>query len=342
MEGGRGLTMMTLFEFGRVHHPHLNPPPRGGGSLLAVLFMLFAFVAHAGQTQLQLDRTNPDNNKAGELRFLGAVVIPMGADKVGGLSDLYIGPRDTQWIAEADTGKLYTGHLQWTNGRLTGATLDKGAYLLDENGKPPTSRARWDAESLARLPDGSWLMGYERDHRVEHFEDDGGKPGGTPKPLPPLPGITDLPRNQGLEALTVLKDDSVLAIAEGQVGDTNPAWLWQEGHWQELSYQSAEGLSPSDAATLPGGDVLVLERGLSFFYGFRSRIVRVKAADIHPGAVLQGEVLAMLTSPLLTENFEGIHTIPGPDGTARIFIVSDNNVNILQQAILAAFELSSP
>ena len=304
--------------------------------------LLLPTLALAAQTQLMLNRDDPKDNTVGLLTFMGAVVIPAGPDKVGGLSSIEMGQSDRHLFFQADDGRFYSARVQWSNSKLIGVNLDKGLLLRDENGRPPTSRARFDSESLSRLPDGDWLVGYERDHRIERYKDIEGRPSGIPIPMPALPGLAELPRNDGLEAMTALPNGNILAIAEAKLGEVSPAWLWQEGHWQKLSYRPKSGFVPVDATSLRDGSVLVLERSLNLLYGFRSRIVHVKAPDIKAGAVLDGTQLALMESPHLSENFEGIHAFAGPDGKTRLFIVSDNNFNAIQQTILAAFELTLP
>jgi len=309
---------------------------------LLLALLLTPAMALAGQVQLQFNRTDPKDETLGPLTFKGAVVIPPGPDKVGGLSSLEMGRGDRQLFVQADDGRFYEATLQWQNGRLTGAVFGKGRLLNDEDGKPPRSRARFDSESLARLPDGSWLVGYERDHRIERYDNVRGQPMGTPKPLPTPPGLLDITRNEGLESLAVLKDGRILAIAEAWRNGAHPAWLWQEGNWSQLTYEGRSGFQPTDATTLPNGDVLVLERGLNIFYGFRSRFVLLSKAELRAGAALKGRELAVLESPRLTENFEGIHAFARADGKVGVLIVSDNNFGQIQQTILAAFELTLP
>lgn len=302
--------------------------------------LLTPTLAAAEQVQLQLNRRDSTINKVGELTFLGAVVIPPGEDRVGGLSSMYMGDDYRTLYFQADDGRFYSARARWDAARLIGTRFDKGELLLDENGRKPTSRARFDAEAITRLPDGDWLVGYERDHRIERYKDNNGRPSGAPEPMPTPPGLLDLPRNEGVEALTAFRDGRILAIAEAQREGASPAWLWQEGHWEKLSYQPKPGFVPTDATSLADGSVLVLERSLNILYGFRTRIVYVQAAQIVAGAVLKGRELALMESPNLTENFEGIHAFAGPDGKTRFLIVSDNNFNALQQTILAAFELN--
>jgi hypothetical protein len=208
---------------------------------------------------------------------------------------------------------------------------------VDENGQPVTGRARFDAEALVHRKDGSWLVAFERDHRIEQYKDFSIAP--VPFVLPP--GLSPLPRNQGLEALTELPDGRLFAIAEAAGSDgMHSAWLWQSGNWLKLNYQPAAGLRPSDMASLPNGDVLVLERWFNVFYGFRIRIARLDGRDLREGSSVAAQTLAELESPMITENFEAISTETLQDGTVRIYLSSDNNFNAAQQTILAVFDLS--
>lgn len=89
------------------------------------------------------------------------------------------------------------------------------------------------------------------------------------------------------------------------------------------------------AATLAGGDVMVLERCFTWMGGFTSRIVRVRGDHIRAEAVLKGSELATIDPPLTAENFEGIAVHPLPGGSAYIYLTSDNT---LQRTLLLMFE----
>ncbi|MBV8535488.1 MAG: esterase-like activity of phytase family protein, partial [Alphaproteobacteria bacterium] len=52
-----------------------------------------------------------------------------------------------------------------------------------------------------------------------------------------------------------------------------------------------------------------------------------------------GEEIAHLQSPLTLDNFEGISAVRGPNGTVRVYIISDDNYTFLQRTLLFMFEL---
>lgn len=307
--------------------------------LFALFLSVLALPVQAQQVQLQLDRTNPANMTVGQLSYLGAIVIPPGPERVGGFSALNVAADRKTVTILSDIGRVFEGRLVWsTAGRLTGVELGRGIRLLDEDGRPLSGKVRSDTESMiARIGTG-WLLGFERQHRIEQYANWHS----APVPFVQPPGLATLPANEGIEALTQFPDGRVFIIAEASGSDgAHPAWVWQNNMWQTLTYQSAPGLKPVDLAFLPDGDVLVLERGFNLFYGFRVRIARIDPDDVMKGAALAATTLAQLESPLLTENFEGLSVVPAQnDKSALIFIVSDNNFNAAQQTILAAFELN--
>ena len=313
---------------------------------LCLSLLLLPFSGHAAeQTQLQLDRTNPHNQTLGELVFKGAVIIPSAPVRVGGLSALVVSKSQQELLALSDFGRLYRLQLKWSpEWQLVAAVPDAGQMLLDENGKAPPTRKRFDSESFVKVADG-WLVGYERDHRIEQYQGSN-FPEGTPHPLPMPAGLAALPRNSGLEALGAWPDGHILGVAEAALADgTHPAYLWTENAWRPLAFRGADGFNPSDLTMLPNGDVLLLERGFNLFYGFRARLVYIKKNDIFSQKIFSGREIAVFESPYLTENFEGIAV--EPIGTEkhdriRLYVVSDNNMNAGQETILAAFELMLP
>ncbi len=104
------------------------------------------------------------------------------------------------------------------------------------------------------------------------------------------PGITSAPANGGLEAITELADGGLLALAEDLTvlrddgRDWGAAWIGDGVGWEPLIYGLSNGFLPTSAALLPVGDVVVLERRAGFPFALAARLMRVPAAQLHPGA----------------------------------------------------------
>ena len=81
----------------------------------------------------------------------------------------------------------------------------------------------------------------------------------------------------------------------------------------------------------------MLERGIALL-AFNMRLVRVAAADVRPGATMQGDVLLEVSGSDI-DNMEGLAVHPGPDGDTRITIVSDDNFIDWQRTLLLQFSL---
>ena len=97
---------------------------------------------------------------------------------------------------------------------------------------------------------------------------------------------------------------------------------------------------PTAAARLPSGRVLVLERGfVAANLEISARLVRLDAGAPRAGAVLAGEVLAVLRRPLTVDNMEGLAARPGADGRTLIYLLSDDNFSPFQRTLLMMFEL---
>jgi len=91
----------------------------------------------------------------------------------------------------------------------------------------------------------------------------------------------------------------------------------------------------SDIAQLPDGSVLVLNRALDLLrLGYRAQIVRLDPAAIRPGRLWQGQVVATLSAPLPVDNMEGLAIEAQADGSAVIWLVSDDNRAAFQRNLL--------
>lgn len=292
-----------------------------------------------------LHRDDPQLDRIGAFAFRGAVEVTGPGPGVGGLSGLAVTDGGRQFVAVSDVGAVVLGRLHHAGGRLAGVsdlTVKPLAGIPPRRGLGREN----DSEEIVALPDGGWLVSFEGRHRILRYPPDFGQSGGAPVELPLAPGMAGLPLNGGLEALTRLRDGRLLAFAEG-LNDglaERPAWiggppLKAPGDWSALTYRAAPGFRPTSAAVLPDGDALVLERHFTPLTGVKARIVRVALADLKPGATVQGEELALLEPPLLTDNYEGIAAVPGVGGETLVYVVSDDNFSALQRTYLLMLAL---
>lgn len=269
-------------------------------------------------------------------------VIALSGGGIGGLSGLWVSPDSTRFAAVADDGHSVTGRLtRDREGRLSGMSEIKRAPLLPpeiaRNGKRDN-----DAEELARLPGGGWLVSFERNHRLLRFGE-GFAADGPPVEFPTPPGLKDAPENGGVEGLAVWPDGGMLALEEGADGAAptrgwfTPTLPAGPNGWRAFAYRAATDHRPSGAAALPNGDALALERRASLLSGFSVRIVllrRQQFADAKPGAMIEGEELARLSPPGVSDNFEGVAAVLRADGDIDVYLLSDDNFSPLQNTLL--------
>lgn len=152
--------------------------------------------------------------------------------------------------------------------------------------------------------------------------------------------------NSGPEAMVRLADGRFLVLAEGFAG-----WLESRRHNAVLFsgdpvappfrttrwlFEGAERFSPTDAAQLPDGRVLVLMRRVAWPMPvrFAGRIVLLDPADIGPGTTVHAPVVAKLSSSLPVDNFEGIAIESRGDGKVTVWLISDDNGAVFQRSLL--------
>ncbi|EWY38136.1 hypothetical protein N825_14570 [Skermanella stibiiresistens SB22] len=291
---------------------------------------------------MRLDDSQPDRRVVGSLTFRGGLALSDADAGFGGLSGIVVDPGGRRFVAVSDRSAVVTGTLDYDDvGDLTGARDITVEPLLDIDGKQAKFN-RGDSEGLTRLPDGRWAVSFERWHRVELYASN--PVGPVTKPLPKLPrppGIQSAEGNSGPEAVAGLPGGRMLLLEEGREENAglHRGWIGGPDGWQSLTYRGKAPYRPTDAALLPDGDVVVLERRASILSGFGARIVRVPATSIEAGAELSGTELAVLEAPISTDNFEGISAIRTPDGRTMLYVVSDDNFWGLQRTLLMMFEL---
>ncbi len=285
-------------------------------------------------SSVPLDWSDPDASVVGLLRFRGGLMLSSKTPRFNGLSSLMVTADGGGFLSVTDRGYRIQGRLTYDDrGDLTGVADVTMGMLDSPSGRALPDNTWRDAESLSLAPGGGTVVAFERAHRLWLYPSDGGHP----VALIPPADLSRAPRNAGAEALTLLDDGRFLLLTEGFTTDGGViGWIGGKEGWSRLTYATSSGFKPTGATTLPGGDVLVLERR---YPPIGVRIRRLAKETIAPGAMLEAEEIARIEGPLAVDNMEGIAARKGPGGETLIYILSDDNFNPLQRTYLLMFEL---
>jgi hypothetical protein len=285
---------------------------------------------------------DPERTSVGSLSYRGGLELSSQDARFGGLSALLISGDGARLTALTDQG-------HWVRARLI-AAADGAPRALAEaeigelhapGGRHLRDKRDTDSESLTRLPAGALAVGFERYHRLWRYPAAPNPLAGRPESIPVPAALHSLRSNSGIEALATLADGALLALAEGRKEEaTSPAFLWRGGAWSELVYPRLPGFRPSGATTLPGGDLLVVERSFNVIDGVAIRLQRIAAAQVQAGATLSGTTLAVLRPPLTLDNMEGVAARRGERGETLVYLISDDNFRPLQRTLLLVFALA--
>ena len=284
-----------------------------------------------------LNSGDPAINVVGALAYRGGLELTSKNPDFGGLSALGISSDGGRLVALSDRGfRLQARILYDERGHLSGlADADLGP-MGGIDGAPLNDKEYADAESMAPGVEGEIVVAFERRHRLWRYVP--GSP--LPEPLPPPDELTGAPSNGGIEALALLDDGRLLALTEKySSGEDVVGWISDRDGWSLLTLATDDGFDPTGAATLPGGDIIVVMRRFNIIGSNAARLIRIPASQIRPGASLRGRIIAEIGPPLTFDNFEGVEARQGTRGETLITILSDDNFNPVQRTLLMMFEL---
>jgi hypothetical protein len=268
------------------------------------------------------------------------VVLSCTDRRFGGWSDLAIAPDGGRVAMISDNGwTLDAGLALDADGvprAMPGARLGR---LRGEDGQA-LSGAGADAEGLAAMPDGGFLVSFERDHRILRYPAGGAPLSGIPRNLDELPGLAGAPRNGGIEALAAWPDGTAIAFAEelrDPRGD-HRGWISAGQGWRGITLAD-HGFDPTGACIAPDGRLLVLQGRLSML-SFAARVVSLERHACEAGGRLEGRELGRWDEPAHVDNLEGISALRAPDGTTLVYLLADDNYRwLLQRTLLLCFAL---
>lgn len=283
---------------------------------------------------LPLSERDPSQHKAGSMRYVAGWALTAGHANFGGFSGLVV-TAEGKLVAISDRGDWLEADLDLEAAKpLLNARMRP--FSVDAKGK---SKAALDSESLIAKGDG-FLVAFEGDHRLVEVAPDRST---RLSPLTALMDFTGVPDNSGLEAITLV-GDRLFALPERgtDVDGRLHGWLVGPEGSETVYFRPPVGYSPTDAATMANGDVLVLLRRYSPLDGVSAKVVRLEGHAIKPGATLEGEELVHLEPPLAVDNMEGLDVIERPGALPLVLMISDDNFRSSQRTLLLAFELESP
>lgn len=291
-----------------------------------------------------LDPGDPARATLGAFEFRGALQLSSPHPRFGGFSAVEVDGKGDHLLALSDEGAWLEARLAYDRrGWLARADHGRLGALADESGQALGGKADGDAEAFTRLPDGGYLVSFEQHLRLWHYPRPGRRHPGVAQPAQPFASPAELqqaPRNGAIEAIVRLADGRLLALSEElRSEDGLVGWVWSAGAWSALTYLPTPELLPTDAALLPDGDLLVLERGYTRETGPRAALRRLSPAEVRPGARLAPRTLAELARPLLVDNSEGLFARRGPRGETLVYLMSDDNFSRQQRTLLMLLAL---
>jgi hypothetical protein len=287
----------------------------------------------------------PDQRRFGPVEYVGGLELKSSYSEFGGFSAIRVAPDGERFVSLTDKGRWLIGRIVYKRGQPAGIAEGMMAPMLGPDGRTLAARGWYDTESLTER-DGWFYVGIERVNRIVRF--DFARQGllARAEVVPAPPGISHLPYNKGLEALTFAPPNSKLAgalIGFSERGlDPNgnlKAFLIGGATPGEFSVKRRDDFDISDSVTLPSGDVLLLERRFSWWTGIAMRLRRIAISDIAPGALVDGTDLLFADLGYQIDNMEGLSVHADSNGETILTLISDDNFSILQRTMLLQFKL---
>lgn len=284
-----------------------------------------------------LDPTDPNRKTAGRLTYLGGVQLKSRDPVFGGFSSMLVDGDRFTLLSDGGNIVRFRMGADWQLRDVRFAELPDG---------PGAGWQKEDRDSESMIVDpanGDILVGFEGANAIWRYDADFKIV--RRHAAPPVMAKWD--DNGGAEAMVRLRDGSVVVFSETTkppkgggrravrfAGDPT----LQPKRGIAFVYLPPSGYDPSDAALLPDGRILVLNRHLALPFAFSAKLVIIDPAAIRSGARIAGQEIATLAPPMNTDNFEGVAVTREGDDTI-LWIVSDDNQFVLERSLLMKFRL---
>lgn len=303
------------------HSPRAPSPPLPGPETAR----LFA-------APVSLDEDDPAQRRVGELVFLQGWTLSSDNARFGSISAMQV--ENGEVLALSDAGSLFRFALP---GRGPAGVR---IVPLPRGPGSPLRKSNRDTEAML-VRGGEMLVAFERHNMIWRYR------------LPDLAALSAARPammrrwrgNAGPEAMVRLADGRYLVFSEGRAeGGTSEVVLFDGDPslsatpTARLTYRRLPGYRITDAALLPDGRLLLLNRRFALFEGFSAIVAVAETRGIRPGATIAPRALATLAAPLIVDNMEAL-SVTREGGHTTVWIASDDNFFPLQRTLLLKFAL---
>ena len=272
--------------------------------------------------------------RVGPLRVLGGWTLRSDHRGVGGLSAMQIDGR--KLLAISDAGYVIHASLPRSLNAFAAAAA---VTPLRHAPGPLTLKQNRDVEAMQVRGDSAWLA-FETSNAVWRYSTGDWLPRAKRRPA----AMAGWRLNRGAEAMLRLGDGRFLIFREEpDEAGTSDALLFHGDPAEartrvtRLLYRAPEGYRLTDAALLPDGRPLFLNR--RFQWGrFTAKLAVGTLPPLKADAVLEGREIAEFAPPLAADNFEAL-SVTREAGRTIVWIASDDNFSPRQRTLLLKFAL---
>lgn len=297
-------------------------------------------------------RGNDEQKLFGDMIFRNGYVISSSSPYWGGLSGIALSKDGERAALVSDAGFWAIVPLSYKANRLERPMKARVGPILALKDKPLKRRRDRDAEAITLLKAnefyGDVLISFEDNHRVGRFRLSKNDGIGAPRSYLKMRSVTSTLRgNAGLEALAVLEGGrlkgSLVAITQSKQDRRGNylGWLRRGSKLSLLRFTPPpqDLYRITDAASLPNGDLLLLERRYKFL-SVNIRVRYVQQQELRSGKPIKGRVVMTANnSSHRIDNMEGISVHQNKRGETIVTLISDDNFNSFQQTLLLQFAL---
>ena len=252
-------------------------------------------------------------------------------------------------MAVSDAGTWMRATLDYDGRKLKALGGVVLGPIYGKDGKPLAGEADRDAEGIALAAGdtrhGAAFVSFERDHRILRFPFTE-KSFGPPDRTVPLPKeAARMAANRGIEAVALIRagrlKGTLVAFSErlsDRSGNLKGWLIGARGH-DAITLRRIGGFDITDAAGLPDGGLVLLERRFRYSEGVKMRIRRIAPAELRPGTLIEGDVLLEAHDNLNIDNMEAITATRTASGETVLTLMSDDNFSPLQRTLIMQFAM---